>query len=366
MDNVNVEVLSESDLADIFGQSVIDNATDINESNSEEETKETITDGETQESGGDKGEEKPPKQETGGSPNKYSSIATALREEGVFPNLTDDEIAAITDAASFKQMFIGQSDKRVDGQTKRVLEALNYGVKPSEIQMYEHTLNTLFGIQEDAIKNEENGNLRKELIGQDLAIRGYSKERIKKEIEKSFNSGTDIEDATDALASLKDFYHNKYTELRDNAKKSAESAAQAQKERMDKMKKDIDSKDSAFGALPLTPQMKSKIWDVLTAPVYTDPEGVQYTELQKYEREHHDDFLKYVGAFYAMTNGFTDFTKIFKPAVQKAVKTGFEKLEDFLQGNSTAYSEGGMNLKGNRGGSNNDYFSGNWKIDLTE
>ena len=365
MDNdVNVEVLSSSDLADIFSQPVIDNALSIDDE-SAEETEKQITDGEIQESGGDKGEEKPPKQETGGSPNKYSSIATALREEGVFPNLTDEDIASVTDAASFKQMFIGQSDKRVNSQTKRVLDALNYGVKPTEIQMYERTLNTLFGIKEDALKDEENSNLRRELIKQDFEIRGYSPERVKKEVEKSFNSGSDIEDATDALESLKEFYHTRYEALRDNAKKAAESAANAHKEKMDKIKKDIDSKESAFGALPLTPQMKSKIWDVLTAPVYTDPNGVQYTELQKYEREHHDDFLKYVGAFYAMTNGFTDFTKVFKPAVQKAVKSGFEKLEDFLQGNSTAYSEGGMNLKGSRC-SNTDYFSGNWKIDFTD
>lgn len=365
MDNdVNVEILSSSDLADIFGQSVIDNAPSI-EDEGTEKTEKQITDGETQESGGDRGEEKPPKQETGGSPNKYSSIATALREEGVFPNLTDEEIASVIDAASFKQMFVGQSDKRVDSQTKRVLDALNYGVKPTEIQMYERTLNTLFRIQEDALKDEENSNLRKELIKQDFEIRGYNPERVKKEVEKSFNSGSDIEDAKDALESLKEFYHTKYEALRNKAKEDAESAANAHKEKMDKMKKDIDSKDSAFGALPLTPQMKSKIWDVLTAPVYTDPDGVQYTELQRYEREHHDEFLRYVGAFYAMTEGFTDFTKIFKPAVQKAVKSGFEKLEDFLQGNSTAYSEGGMNLKG-KGNGSNDYFSGNWKIDLTD
>jgi hypothetical protein len=42
-------------------------------------------------------------------------------------------------------------------------------------------------------------NFRKSLIFQDLINRGYSQQKAEKEVQKSINAGTDIDDAIDAL-----------------------------------------------------------------------------------------------------------------------------------------------------------------------
>ena len=56
------------------------------------------------------------------------------------------------------------------------------------------------------------------MIFQDFINRGYSKERASREVKKSLDSGTDIEDANEALKSNKEFFKDKYNELINDAK----------------------------------------------------------------------------------------------------------------------------------------------------
>ena len=83
-------------------------------------------------------------------------------------------------------------------------EALGVGVEPSAIQQYERTLDYLDGISDDSISDEsERGEtLRKQLIYQDFINRGYNKERDIREVNKSFNAGSDIDDAKEAFKML--------------------------------------------------------------------------------------------------------------------------------------------------------------------
>ena len=100
---------------------------------------------------------------------------------------------------------------------KDIDEALNYGIEPTEIKKYENTLNYLNSVDDDSINDESDDGekLRKNLIYQDFINRGYSKERATREVQKSFNSGTDIEDAMEALKSNKDFFNKKYKDFID-------------------------------------------------------------------------------------------------------------------------------------------------------
>lgn len=174
----------------------------------------------------------------GASPtnNFYSSIAKALREEGIFQNL-DDEVN-ISSAEDFAKAMRDEITAQFDERQKRIDEALNAGVEPLEIKRYENTLGYLNSLQDShlADESEKGEKLREQLIYQDFINRGYSKERALREVKKSFNSGTDIEDAKEALISNKEFFQNEYDSLIQEAQEEEKEKYREEKSRRNSLK----------------------------------------------------------------------------------------------------------------------------------
>lgn len=144
----------------------------------------------------------------GTSPNFYSSIAKALTEEGIFPDLDDETIAEVKTPEDFRDLVEKQIQAGLDERQKRIDDALNAGVEPTEVKRYEGAISYLDSLTEEDLtdESEKGETLRKNLIYQDFVNRGYSKERAAKEVQKSLKGGTDIDDAKEALASNKEFF----------------------------------------------------------------------------------------------------------------------------------------------------------------
>lgn len=368
----DIEMLSTEEISALFGKGTINKAEPVEEEqeeineNKKQENQKTTDEGDTQESGGSNqgnGNTFVQNDNAKGSPNFYSSITKALVEDGVFPDLDKSEIEAIKDASSFKRLFEKQSDNRLNATQKRINEVLSYGVQPTEIQKFENTLNYLFSIKDEALtaENKDGENLRKQLIYSDLINRGYSQEKAKKEVEKSLNAGTDIDDAKEALEANKQYFHNQYTTLQERAKAQQQEYINNQKKNLEELKKSIDDKEVAFNNLKLDTVTKNKIYQNLTEKKFTNPDGQKLTALEKYDYEHHNDFLRYIGAFFTLTDGFTDFNKIFNSVAQNAVKKGLSNLEDVLKGN-ISNRDGSLKLMGDNSGE--EYLGGKWKLDL--
>ena len=267
----------------------------------------------------------------GSSPkNFYSSIAKALKVEGVFPDLDDETIEKTLTDEDFRNLINNQIKAGIDERQRRIDEALDSGVETSEIRRYEGVLNYLDSITEESISEEgEKGEtLRKQLIFQDFINRGYSKERAEREVNKSFNSGSDIEDAKEALASNKQFFEDSYENLIKGAKEEEERQKQEEKEQASRLKKSILEDKEIFGDLSIDKATRQKAYDNISKPVYKDPKtGEYYTAVQKYEKENRVDFLKNVGLLFTLTDGFKNIDKLVKGKVKKEVKKGLRELE---------------------------------------
>ena len=176
------------------------------------------------------------KNKSGSSPNFYSSLTTALKEDGVLPDLEDEDLAKVQSPEDFASVIEKQIEARLEDVQKRVKEALDYGIEPSEIKSYETTISYLDGLADDAIEDETDAgiNLRKSLIFQDFINRGFSEARAKRETEKSINGGTDIEDAKEALTSNRDFFKKGYTTLIKTAREEVENENKLQKQQTDR------------------------------------------------------------------------------------------------------------------------------------
>lgn len=298
------------------------------------------------------------------SPDFYSSIANALVEDGIFQNLDDTELSKIKTAEDFAELVSAQIKSQFDERQKRIDEALNVGIEPTEIQKYESYLGTLDRITEDKIKSEdaEGENLRKNLIYQDYINRGMSKERALKYVERSFKAGTDIEDAKDALQSNKEFFQGQYNDLIQKAKDEDAKEREKQKKQDEEFRDAILDGKKAFGELEIDKATRQRVYDSVTKPIYTDPEtGERLTALQKYETENKTEFLKNVGLLYVLTDGFKKLDGLVQGKVKKEMKKGLRELEHTIS--NTSRNRNG-NLTFASGVGDPESKSSKWDLDL--
>lgn len=302
----------------------------------------------------------------GASPNFFSSIAAALVDEGVFPDLNEDEISQIKGPEDFRDLIDRQIKSGIDEANQRVLEALNAGVEPTAIQNYERVLSYLDSIDDASLEDEsEKGeNLRKNIIYQDYINRGFSKERATKEVEKSFRAGTDIEDAKESLTGNKDFYKGQYDDLIKEGKEAEAKEAKKQKEQAEELKKSILSEKKVFGDIEIDKNTRQRVYDNVAKPIYKDPDSGEYlTAVQKYQREHPVEFSKNLGLLFTLTDGFKNIDTLVSGKVKKEVKKGLRELETKIR--STSSSTSG-NLRFANGGYNDkeSIFSKTFEIDV--
>lgn len=329
-----------------------------------EDTPESVGSEEHQE-----GEDNKSSKETGSSPNNnnfYSSIAKALKEDGVFPDLDDETADKIQEAEDFAEAIEKQIQLRLDEKQRRIDEALNAGVEGQTIKQYENTIAYLDSLTEEEITAEdENGeNLRKQLIYQDLLNKGYSKEEAQEELKEIFDNGSDVRKAKRALTSNKEFFKAGYKKVVDDAKAEAEEEENERKQQAAALKKAILEDKEVFGDLKLDKATRQKVYDTINKPVYKDKEtGELYTALQKYEMENKTEFLKNVGLIFTLTDGFKNLDALTKSQVRKEVKKGLRELEHTLN-NTSRTNDGNLKFVSGVSDDPESFIGGKWDIDV--
>ena len=376
MDNI----LSESDIDMLFSD---EETTETQEPSPESEEKKDIKETteelnveglfeETPESVGSEehqeGEDTTSEKKTGSSPtnNFYSSIAKALKEDGVFPDLDDETADKIKEAEDFAEVVEQQVQARLDEQQKRVINALNAGVEDTTIKQYENTLAYLDSITEEALSNEdEKGeNLRKQLIYQDLINKGYSKEDAQEELKEIFDNGSDLRKAKRALAANKDFFRKGYQNIIDEAKEEKESEERERKEQTAALKKSILEDKKVFGEIQLDKATRQKVLDNISKPTYRDKEtGELFTALQKYEMDNKIEFIKNVGLLFTLTDGFKNLDKLVQGKVKTEVKKGLRELEHTLN-NTSRSSDGNLRFVSGVSDDPESFIGAKWDLDV--
>lgn len=303
----------------------------------------------------------------GTSPNNfYSSIANACAVDGIFPNLDDETIKKAVDAESFSNLIEAEINARFDEKQKRISQALENGVEPTDIKKYESTLNYINTITDAAIaeESEKGEQLRYNLIYQDFINKGMTPDKAKKFADRTVDAGTDVEDAKEALLSNKEFFSNAYNKMLQDAQQKADEDKAEREKNAKELEKSLMKDKQLFGDMEISNDIRKKAFDSVSKPVYKDPETGDYmTAIQKYESEHRADFLKYTGLIFAMTNGFKDFDSFAKGKVKKEVKKGLRELEQTLN-NTRRNNDGSLRMVTNQKDDPNSFISKGMKLDL--
>lgn len=297
--------------------------------------------------------------------NFYSSIASALKEEGIFPDLDDDTLNSIKTPEDFAEAVEKTVQARLDERQKRIDAALQADVEPDEVRRYEQTLANLDAIKEEYITDEtEKGEkLRKNLIYQDFRNRGYSEARAKREVEKSFNAGTDIEDAKEALESNREYFSTQYQDLIKEAQEEAKKEQRKIKEEAAQLKKSMLEDKEVFTGITLDKTTRQKAFENITKPVFKTEDGEYLTAIQKYEMDNPVEFRKYLSILFTMTDGFKNIDGLVKGKVKKEVRQSLRELEHKLS--STARnSTGNPRYVGGVEEDTESYIGKGWDLDV--
>ena len=271
--------------------------------------------------------------------NFYSSIASALKEEGIFPDLDDDTLNGIKTPEDFAEAVEKTVQARLDERQKRIDAALQADVEPDEVR------------------------LRKNLIYQDFRNRGYSEARAKREVEKSFNAGTDIEDAKEALESNREYFSTQYQDLIKEAQEEAKEEQRKIKEEAAQLKKSMLEDKEVFTGITLDKTTRQKAFENITKPVFKTEDGEYLTAIQKYEMDNPVEFRKYLSVLFTMTDGFKNIDGLVKGKVKKEVKQSLRELEHKLS--STARnSSGNPRYVGGVEEDTESYIGKGWDLDV--
>lgn len=278
--------------------------------------------------------------------NFYSSIASALKEEGILSDLDDESLGKIQTPEDFAEAMEKQIQSKFDERQKRIDEALEMGIEPTEIKKYEKTIQYLNSITEESIiaESKEAETLRKQLIFQDFLNRGYDQKRAEREVQKSLNAGSDIEDAKEALVSNRDHFKTEYEDMISDAKEKAKEEEGNTKKEAESLRKSILEDKEIFKGIELDKPTREKIYNSVSKPVYKDPESGEYlTAVQKYQRDNKSDFMKKLGLLFVLTDNFSNLDKLVKPTVDKKVKSSLRELEHTIN-NTRRNTDGNLSF----------------------
>ena len=294
--------------------------------------------------------------------NFYYSLANSLVEDGVLSDLDEDFVKSIQSPEDFAEAIEKQVTAKLDERQKRISAALEADIDNNVIRQYEQVLGFLDSVKEDAItKEDEQGEkLRKDLIFQDFLNRGYSKERAEREVKKSFDSGSDIEDAKEALISNREFYNSKYNELVEESQKEIKAEKERTKKQAEELKKSLLEKDEVFKGISIDEKTRKKAYENITKPVYKTEDGEYLTAIQKYEEDHPVEFRRALSILYTMTDGFQNIDKLVQKKVNKEVKNSLRNLEHTLK--TSNRQTGSLQLMG--GGDPESYSGKGWQLDI--
>ena len=307
--------------------------------------------------------ENPATTENLGSPNLSSSIAEALVDDGVLQTLSKERLAEIKDAesliAAYREDMDNQVESRLDDITKRVHHALTYGVEPTKIQQYEQWIATLNKVTDEIIEGEDkegeqrvHENYRKNLIFQNYKSKGFDDDEATEMVNRSVESGKDIDDAKKALESLKKYYTNAYDNEVNTAKKQYEAHVEKQKKQLKDLKDSIlEDKENFYDQFEINKTLRQKIFDTVAKPSIIEGE-TKLTPLQKFIKDDPNKANKIVGTLYVITDGFTNFSGLMKGTVKKEVRKSVENLQRVIA--QTKPQDGSLNFKSGLGEDNSN------------
>ena len=296
--------------------------------------------------GGDKEKEVPDKPDEEEAPKKPTKTETKQTVSSILKDLKDileeedyieldegeelkletsEDFLTLVDKIKATALKTEQSDWTQE--QKEYFEALNKGVPHEEVVKYQQTQQSFNSITDAVLEDEANEELRRKIIKAGYRAQGLDDDDVEKFTESIFNDGADVEKAKKFLTKFKadeaKAFQAKQAETERQLKAQQEEAIKTKKE----FKRFIDTVDTLGPDIKVTDQLRRKLYDGMTKPVYTDEQGNTYDVLSNFLREEGYKGRAVLTAMILETEGLKkNLDKLSKKAGAKETISKFDRL----------------------------------------
>jgi len=206
-------------------------------------------------------------------------FARHLSEQGNLTSFDEDEfkqkVAEEGDEAALSHLWNKESEAirneildTYDQDVKEYLDMLDTGVSPDTAKSLASSRKNLEQISEDKIEDENNEDLRKDLIRQRYkATTRFSDKKIDKLVDQAVSLGEDIDEAKEALEDLRNHYEEQTKAEKEQAKQQEVQAREQAKKDLEDFKQRVQDLEEIVPGMPLNKKQKQGLIDKLTKPV---------------------------------------------------------------------------------------------------
>jgi len=246
------------------------------------------------------------------SQNTFTSLASALVEAGTISDLSDEDLAGITDATT----LLGALDKQVKNNEfsglndtqKQYLDALATGVPHDTFVHVKANADQYAQITDEAL--EARPDLQKELIKRSFLIKGLKEDKALKYAELAMKGDDAFVDAIDSKNALVAFENSKLQDSIDAGKQEQiDNVAQAEKDLAD-LKSKITDTSEVIPGIKVNSNTRDKIFKSMTTPTKVKDEEPLNDVMDQYSND--PEYKMKLHALHVITKGFTDFSKFSK------------------------------------------------------
>ena len=271
--------------------------------------------GEVSDEEDDSNEDSDDDEDASSSSTIYSSLATVLSEQGLLPSL-DISITKIETVDDFVEAFKKESEIQAELKLQEYIQNMDINqVAQSKARIMEYN-----SIDESTLS--ENIELAKQLIYQDYINQGIGETKSSRLLNRLTDLGEDaiLEDAAESLSSLKEFESRQIEAQKEAYKQSLVEQEKQQKEIDENLRKIIFEKKDLINGFKPTKAFQDKVYKSINEVVGKSPEGHFENKFMRDRRANPLEFESRMYAFYELTDGFKDYSKLITPAKSNAIK----------------------------------------------
>jgi len=216
------------------------------------------------------------------SSSTYSTFAKALFEEGVFTDFDEEEFKVLETEHGSAGALIELAKKTIVEQVEAyknsftaeqrdVLEAIEKGVPLDKYLGSKAKQQSYASIKPESL--EENESLCKELVSDELRLRGLEPEEIKEQLDDLVSLGKLETKAKTSLTKLVNFQKKEIERMKAEQTENLKRQQEANRKQLAELKKDIDGINEVIPGVKINAQTKGKMYEALTTPAAQTESG---------------------------------------------------------------------------------------------